>query len=300
VLKIKSPLTNSYNVKFEMDIPVKFIIKAYKKWSIDVAKIFGDIDHISIFKCIDTGYRFYYPFHLSGNEAFYMGLQKLPWYYMDWKWEHENSLKYIQKNNNVLEIGCARGSFLKKLNQHDINCTGLELNTDAIAEGTSIGLNIYNESIQQHSEHNREKYDVVCSFQVMEHIVKINEVIQSSIDSIKKGGLLIISVPNNDSFLKLSTNYLNMPPHHMGLWNEKSLRSLEKIFNLEVIALDFEPLQEYHKNYFIDTLSSHFYKTYKRGGYVINKIFQLTFPLNLFLFNKKFKAFTIQIILRKL
>jgi hypothetical protein len=59
-------------------------------------------------------------------------------------------------------------------------------------------------------------------------------------------------VPNHDSFVGLDKmGILDMPPHHMGLWDEKSLRSLCKIFDIQLNKLYFEPLQSYHVDYYL-------------------------------------------------
>jgi hypothetical protein len=67
---------------------------------------------------------------------------------------------------------------------------------------------------------------------------------------LKKGGKLIVSVPNNDSFIiKDNEIILNYPPHHMGLWDAHSLINLQNIFNIRLIDLYNEPLQKYHQGY---------------------------------------------------
>ena len=113
---------------------------------------------------------------------------------------------------------------------------------------------MYNESIQYHSKNNFEKYDIVCSYQVLEHIGKPYSFLKSQIDCLKIGGKLIISVPNNDSFIKLDKGgILNMPPHHMGLWKRRSLKNLTKVFNLKVVNVHYEPLQDYHLDWYVDS-----------------------------------------------
>ena len=297
-LKIKSPLTNLEHVVLEKTIEVKDIIKAYKDWGIDTSIFFKELDSIFIYRCIDTGYRFYYPFTLAGNGRFYEQLQKFDWYYMDWKWEHENALRYLNKNDSVLEIGCAKGTFINKLKEMDINCLGLELNQNAVDIAKKKSLPIYNETIQEHSKLNPDKYDLVCSFQVMEHIAEIKEVLQCSVNVLKKGGKLIISVPNNDSFLRLDTNYLNMPPHHMGLWNKESLSNLNKVLHLKIKSIDFEPLQAYHYEYFFNTLKN-VYTNEGRMGLIKMHLIKAFSPMSRLLYSKIFKAFTIQAIYEK-
>lgn len=247
----KSPVTGSNNVALEREILSSFVVEEYKKGlGIDVKPFFQSIGKISVYKCLDTGYRFYYPFNTAGNDKFYQELEKFPWYYMDDKWEHFVATDYIQKNNRVLEIGCARGSFLKTLKNKGIFIEGLEMNSQAVSACKDNGLSVQSDSIDEFSEKNKNKYDIVCSFQVMEHVAEVRNFLQSSLSVLKPQGLLLISVPNNDSLIFKSGDIsLNMPPHHMGMWDINSLIKLQKYFNIKVESVHIEPLQKYHDGY---------------------------------------------------
>lgn len=299
---VKSPLTGKSNAVFEKNILCRNIIENYSKtFNIDVEKFFKNLESIQVYRCSETGYRFYYPFNIDGDGNFYEHLQKFDWYYMHWKWEHEQVYNLIKPNNKVLEIGCANGSFVEKLSKSGIECIGLELNEDAVEEGKRKGIKILNESVQEHAKVNHEKYDMICSFQVMEHIALIKDVIQSSIDSLKIGGKLVISVPNNDSFLGYDTeNYLNMPPHHMGLWNEQSLKCLPNIFNIKLKKIYLEPLQSYHKAYFSNVMIRYYSKKFKKFDSLSNRIVSKLIPNLTFFFPNRIKAFTIQAVYEKI
>jgi SAM-dependent methyltransferase len=264
--KILSPLTLTENVSFIRKIKSNKIISLYKKYEIDVSKYFENISEISIYKCNETSYQFYFPFNLSGDSLFYEHFQNFDWYYMAWKWEHEISIKYIKEGMRVLEVGCAHGAFLKKIST-DFNldsCVGLELNASAKTENDSF--TIINQSIQEFSLKNQEKFDMVCSYQVLEHISEVNSFLSSKINCLTKGGRLIVSVPNNDSYIKYSDTALNMPPHHMGLWSKKSLESIAELFNLRILDIHLEELMEYHVDAYI-----HMTK-YSKGPLILNRI----------------------------
>ena len=129
---------------------------------------------------------------------------------------------------------------------------GLELNPNAVKKCKEKGLNVENNLIENEAFTNIEYYDSVCHFQVLEHIFSVNEFIGASLKTLKKGGKLIIGVPNNNPFLFISDKWhiLNLPPHHAGLWNEKSLESLEKVFPIKLKKIEFEPLVNSY-DYFI-------------------------------------------------
>lgn len=263
-MKVKSPLTGSFKTKHEKDIPTSLIKKKYlERFNIDVSPYFGSLDKISIFIDEETGYRFYYPLSVAGDDKFYEKLQENDWYYMPWKWEHRKCTELIEPGSRVLEVGCARGDFLNKLQEiKDVQTVGLELNQSAVNVGQQKGLDIIREFVEDHAKKNPDTYDVVCSFQVLEHISEVQSFIKACIGCLKRGGKIIFSVPNNGSFIKYDWEggLLNMPPHHMGLWDEKAFRSVAPLFDIHLLKVYFEPLQDYHLKWYINILERRFLK----------------------------------------
>jgi SAM-dependent methyltransferase len=203
-----------------------------------------NIDKITFFRCKDCGLMYYFPV-VVGDKFFYEELQKNHWYYPKEKPEFEFARKFIDLDNSVLEIGSGFGYFGKSLSCKSY--IGLELSPSAIEKGREFQVEILNQTIQEHAKYNIEKYDIVCIFQVLEHIDCINDFIKSAIQCLKKGGTLIISVPNENSFLKYELyGFLNMPPHHLSRWNEATLRKLGEIFDLEVLSVEFDSLDSSH------------------------------------------------------
>jgi 2-polyprenyl-3-methyl-5-hydroxy-6-metoxy-1,4-benzoquinol methylase len=252
---IKSPITGTNNVILEKTIDCELIIEAYQNClAIDVEKYFTDLQHIQLYRCLDTGYRFYYPFNLEGDGKFYEALQVFPWYYVDWKWEFGVVSKLIDAGDRLLEVGSGQGAFIKYLTEQGITATGLELNEQAIQIARRTGLDICRQSIQEHALQKPEYYDVVCSFQVVEHISQIREFLQASIDALKPDGRLIVCVPNNDSFVKHEPVWVtNLPPHHVGLWGKAALQNLENVFPLKLEKIYIEPLTTYDWYYRLQT-----------------------------------------------
>ncbi|MBK8329577.1 MAG: class I SAM-dependent methyltransferase [Bacteroidetes bacterium] len=245
---IVSPITNG-EVNFLFDISKKIIVNSYLVESnIDVNYLFKNIDVISVYECIDTGYRFFYPFHIAGDGPFYEKLEQISWYYADWKWDYEIAKDFITPNSSVLDIGCGEGKFLNYLKENkSCECTGLELNEKAKQIAVAKGINVLNEFIQDHAISNSKKYDTVTFFQVLEHISDVNSFLKSTIDVVKSNGKVIIAVPNNEPFYLTFDKYhfLNLPPHHMGWWNQNSLSSLAKLYNLKLDIIIKQPLEHF-------------------------------------------------------
>lgn len=165
---------------------------------------------------------------------------------MDDKIEYDYVNNFIKESDLVLEVGCGRGAFSQKISTKKY--VGLEFSRKAKEIAFSKGVIIENESIQSHSVAHPAKYDVVCAFQVLEHVSEIHSFIESSIKALKPGGLLIYSVPSADSFLCIVSNYnLNMPPHHVSFWSDKCLKHIAEIFGMKIVNIEHDKLTDYDK-----------------------------------------------------
>lgn len=205
-------------------------------------------------ECGECKLRFFDPL-ITGDEVFYNSLQKLDWYYMDEKAEYIDAKKHIKKTDRVLEVGCGKGAFVKFLPTKQY--VGLDTSTEAKEMALKDGIIIENESIQNYAVKNLNKFDVVVSFQVLEHVSDPSSFIQSKVDALRVGGKLIIAVPSEDSFLKYATNsVLNMPPHHVTRWTDETLCFIADKYNLQILDIYHEKLQSVHKWWFVKSLVS--------------------------------------------
>lgn len=251
--EIKSPISDSLNVKLFEVIPSSLIIEKYQEdLDIDVKRFFNS-NKVEIYECLDTGLLFYYPYDTVGDEKLYKDLQDKGTYYSIWNWEHDAVYDIIKTGNKVLEVGCGTGSFLEKLKEDRIEAYGLELNNKAVNVCKQKGLNVYNELLEDHVEKVDNFYDVVCSFQVLEHTLHIKSYIDGCLRAAKKGGLIIFGVPNNNPFIFKRDKYhtLNLPPHHMSLWSRKAFQKLPGYFDMALVNITVEEL--YNKRYYLNT-----------------------------------------------
>jgi 2-polyprenyl-3-methyl-5-hydroxy-6-metoxy-1,4-benzoquinol methylase len=244
---INSPLTGSDAVTPVMEFSTAFISDGYKnELGIDVSEYFVGQKEIKLYKCNKTGYRFFHPAHLAGNESLYKHLEQYDWYYSRWKWENDFAMKQMQKNDRVLDIGCGDGFFLDGLRKNGIQCEGIETNHSAALKAGAKGHVIHEMLIQNFSADHNSVYDIVCAMQVLEHIYDVADFVSHAMKIVKPGGKLIIAVPNNNPFLYRydACTLLNLPPHHMGWWNEESLYNAAEYFKADSCTVTAEPLQD--------------------------------------------------------
>lgn len=248
------PLCNSKEIDIVEQIAVKDIAGLYGKLlggSITLG--FPDKKDISLCNCNSCDLKFFHP-AMTGSEEFYEKLQKFEWYYLQDKYEYDFAGKFIDDNASVLEIGCGKGSFAEIIVAKKY--TGLEFSQKAVSMARQRGLNVINESVEEHAKGNSQRYDVVCSFQVLEHVSEINKFLKNAIECLKPGGLFMVTVPSADSFLPLVRNgILNMPPHHVSWWHDKTLHFIAEMFDLGIVELEHEPLSDIHKELYASTVA---------------------------------------------
>lgn len=186
------------------------------------------------------------------SPAIYQHLQKLPWYYESNKREFTLASDWISPRATVLEIGCGEGAFASFMKREYY--TGVEFNPSAVKTGRDQGLRILQTSIERLASRS-ETYDIVCSFQVLEHVFDPGAILDASIRCLAPNGRLIVAVPGWDSFLGFTANnVLNLPPHHLTHWPDETFRYLENIYSLKLEALLYTPLEEQHRTWFYQSL----------------------------------------------
>lgn len=249
---MKCPLCNFEQCEVLENISGKTIRRLYKRINVHVGHLIKA--SLKLYHCGFCDLKFFHP-SITGDETFYNAMQKFNWYYLEEKDEYNFAKKHINPNDSVLEIGCGQGIFTDHL--PPINYVGLEFSKEATKKVTKKNIRIENLSIEEYSRNKSEIHDVVCCFQVLEHIKDPYGFLYSSLKTLKKNGLLIIAVPSENSFLKYTQNFfLNMPPHHVTRWSDKALEHISKIFDINLLSIYHEKLQKIHETWYLNTLLS--------------------------------------------
>jgi 2-polyprenyl-3-methyl-5-hydroxy-6-metoxy-1,4-benzoquinol methylase len=257
-MTVLSPIADTNDVTLLKTIQIEELIHNWDKiHQIDITSELHGYSEIKLYQCNQTKLKFFVPFEVAGSGKLYEKLQNFDWYYVPDKWEHQVALQNLSDCQQILEVGCGFGAFIKMALDFGLNIKGIELNQSAVEIARQQNLPV--ESIDLHDFTNLypKSMDAICSFQVLEHIADPKSFLTLLIDLLKPNGKLILCVPNADSFLKYYDNLLDMPPHHMTQWSEFSFKALEKIFPIEIEKVIREPLASEHVSWCVGSYRSH-------------------------------------------
>ncbi len=301
-----NPIHKEFKLKLINRIPSLKIIERYQNsFQLDVSRFFDGIEFAEIYKCEETKYRFFFPFSMMGDSKFYIDLSEKKKNYYHKRWEHKVSIKHARRGDRWLEVGSGNSYFLRELANRGVIAVGLELNSAEVKRAIIENFDIYDCDFFSFNPSKKE-YDFIASFQVLEHIKDVSNFFIKAREMLKKNGKLIIGVPNNNPYLYVFDKYhtLNLPPHHMGLWNGEALKKVGKKYGFSAIELQYEPISQSELDYILSFFSVNKVSIYSLK-FLILKFFRRLFWLKLYqvisLFYRKFlvKGRNVLIVLEK-
>jgi 2-polyprenyl-3-methyl-5-hydroxy-6-metoxy-1,4-benzoquinol methylase len=133
-----------------------------------------------------------------------------------------------KQTNNLLDLGCSNGLFLEVARKRGWNVYGTEYAQESIDYCAKNNIKVF-KSDQLPQEFFNLKFDVVTSFEVIEHINNPNEDMELVNKVIRKGGAFYFTTPNFNSLsrfiLKEKWNVIDYP-EHLSYYNPKSIHHL--------------------------------------------------------------------------
>lgn len=228
------------------EISTKTLELMYRnKCGADVSRHFGSLPALGLYECAQTGMRFWRPASVAGDEAFYADLSnRWPHYYQTDRWEYQPTRAAIPIGARVLEVGCGRGYFLRSLESHAGDAMGLEFNNDAIKNKVTR-FDVRNQFVEDLLASDPKLFDVVCSFQVLEHVSDPAAFVRSCLACLRPGGLLILSTPNYDmKGHRRMEDAFDLPPHHLNHFDADAYRRMAALLGLTVLSLTSQQVAE--------------------------------------------------------
>lgn len=134
----------------------------------------------------------------------------------------------FRKTNKILDIGCGLGYFLLEAKSRGWEVYGTELSSESANICIQKEINVENGTLKPENYEN-EMFDIITSFEVIEHINNPRSELQNCYNILRKGGLVYITTPNFNSLLryrlKAAYNIITYP-EHLTYYTPKTLKKL--------------------------------------------------------------------------
>ena len=198
---------------------------------------------VTLYQCPFCTFKQFYPV-IAGSSSFYHDITKSQ-YYIKEKWEFYRAIKEIKKiqPKTVLDVGCGAGAFLIQLKKSLPGAVlyGFDHNKSVHSKLSQHNIN-YFPSLKATDL----KFDVICSFQVVEHIADPFEWLGFLSNLLKPNGFIVLTVPDNAGPVRFFPHSLTeLPPHHLTRWNKKSISIFLEQRGFHQLTTKVEPLPDY-------------------------------------------------------
>ncbi len=207
--------------------------------------LFG-ADRVQVRRCPACGFWFADPF-IAGTPAVYNLITDGAEFYPANRFEFDETIAALPRAElDVLEIGAGDGAFLRKLRAAGITgrICATEYDDGSLRRLRAIsGAETFKLSPQELAARAPGRFDVVCMFQVLEHLDRLDEVFGALRELTAGDGRLFIAVPNDASITVQEelTGFWEMPPNHIGRWTREALESVAARHGFTLCTHRFEP-----------------------------------------------------------
>jgi len=132
-----------------------------------------------------------------------------------------------RKTNRILDVGCGMGYFLEIAKDRGWEVYGTEYTDEAIEICKSKEIEVRKGKLTA-DLFDKESFDVITSFEVIEHINDPVDEIRISRELLRNGGIYYLTTPNFNSllryYLKGKYTYVLIIPDHLCYYTPKSLK----------------------------------------------------------------------------
>jgi 2-polyprenyl-3-methyl-5-hydroxy-6-metoxy-1,4-benzoquinol methylase len=140
-----------------------------------------------------------------------------------------------QKKLRILEVGCNLGYVAAVLQRLGHHCIGLDVQEEAIAKARLYyGEHYCAEPLEQFAGHTTERFDLICSFEVIEHVMRPREFVDTCVSLLGPQGRLILTTPNGDQ-MRDEEWLTDFPPIHLTVFRRSTFEKLRPGLNVRLI-----------------------------------------------------------------
>ena len=149
-------------------------------------------------------------------------------------------IRDVSETTRILEVGCANGHFLNRLKRNGLtDFWGVEPGREAYSNmDDAIKPRVKNDFLRD-DMFKYESFDVVCSFQVFDHVLDPNDFLEKIYGYLKPGGFFLQVHHNVNSLLPtlLGSKASTFDVEHIHLWSPKTMRLILENHGFEIVAL---------------------------------------------------------------
>lgn len=151
----------------------------------------------------------------------------------------------LKAGRKVLDVGAGNGYFVALArSEFGFEAEGVEISDAEIAFARDkFGVELHKQALQDLPR----SYDVVTSFNVLEHVKEPKQLLREMADRVRPGGLLVLTTPNPACIHRrvkgLKKWGMVDPPHHINLFPRAALQQL--IADHSFMPITYETLSTY-------------------------------------------------------
>ena len=145
---------------------------------------------------------------------------------------------------NILEIGCATGSFLHLLKGHGFaNLEGIDISEPSIAFAKKMGLKCESGDFLK-MDYQTDFYDCIVMWATLEHLLHPRLFCEKAFRCLKEGAFLFISVPNYKSVTQRLLGKKNryVGSGHLNYFSKSNVSMLLTGIGYEVVSTEFHAI----------------------------------------------------------
>ena len=178
---------------------------------------------------------------VEGDAAFYSELFRGGIRYEPWRWEFDEATTHVPPGSRVVEVGAGEGAFLRSITDRCASVEVLDRNPDAARQLRGAGIRVVETDLAVDADTRPDRADVVCAFQVVEHVADVAGFLRSLGRIAVPGGKVLISVPNRRRVGSGALEPMDTPPHHLTRWAPEQLAVAARVAGLRLDDAAFEP-----------------------------------------------------------
>jgi SAM-dependent methyltransferase len=192
----------------------------------------------SLVECASCALQYFSP-SVPGSADFYEQLTRSA-YYEGSRWEFGVVAGLVAPGEGVVDVGCGRGAFLELVVPHAGRAVGVDHNPSAIEHLRSIGIEAHALDFADFAASEPEAFDVVCGFQILEHLPSVDALIRPALACLRPGGRIFVSVPHRERYVRGELEPFDCPPHHISRWHPEQFARLAERHGLTLETVRYE------------------------------------------------------------